>query len=433
MFVGFGAGLILLGFLAYLAFERWRVPDFMFLILLGVLIGPAGADLVSPSTRVAIDGLAPLFTAVAVAFLLFEGGVRLPLRGLGRPVALILVHTAVVATISSALAWLVLTRVFHLSSLGALVLAAATIGPSASIVLSFAPRLRLDARARSTVLLEGVVANVLSFLVIAVLAQVYGTAAGGQEPTRVVAGAGIAVLAAVTAGLGWLRVTRRLQGTGAVHTATLGVVLALYALANGPMGGHGAIAAFAFGLVLGNRNLFDRAAGAVPATEAHDTDLARFHGEVTFFIRTFFFVYLGLLFDPRGLQAAPLLVGAALTAIFLAARYPTASLLGRAWRLPRSDVRVVRGTVARGLSDAVVVVYGIQVGLVAPAEGGLLTSSLLVLVMLSAAVTALLVLLAERARAAAPAPAPAGPPRFGYDEYPEAPLLAGAPTDPGTR
>lgn len=435
--LGIGAGLLLLGYLAYLAFERWRVPDFLFLLLLGIAVGPYGLDAVPPAYRDAIDTAAPVFAAVAVAFLLFEGGVRLPLRGMGRPVALILVHTLLVAAWSSAAVWLVLTRGFGVSPVGALVFAAATLGPSASIVLSFAPRLALDDRARSTVVLEGVVGNVLAFLVVAALAQLLAPAAPagavpgvGGDLGGIALGAALAVAMAVVAGVAWLGITRRRPGSGALHMATLGLAIAVYAAAEGPLGGHGAVGAFAFGLVLGNRGLVRRALGVPADVRAHDAELARFHGEVTFFIRTFFFVYLGLLFDPGQGALTPVLVAVALTAVFLAARFPTTSLLGRAWGLPRSDVRVVRGTVARGMSDAVVVVYAIQVGLVLPSEAPLLTSALLLTVVVTAVATALLVLLAERARLRAPgeAPAPAPPPAPAagmsrFDEYPEAPLL----------
>lgn len=158
--------LVGVGFLTALIFERWRVPDFFLLMLIGIVVGPAGLSLLPPSTMGTIAGLAPHFTALAIAFLLFEGGLRIPLRGLGGPAVLILLHTGITMALTFGAVVVLGTALLGLPLGAMVVLAVAVIGPAASIVVSVAPRLNLDPRTFGTVMLEAVITNVIAFILV---------------------------------------------------------------------------------------------------------------------------------------------------------------------------------------------------------------------------------------------------------------------------
>lgn len=398
MLVGVGAGLMLFGFLAALAFQRWHVPDFLLLMLLGIAIGPGGFGLVGPRSAEAIDTVAGPFMAVAVAFILFEGGVRLPLRGMGGPFVLIVAHAVLVMGATVAATWWIGTRHFGLSGVGSLLFGAATIGPSASIIVSVAPRLRLEHRVQWAIVLESVLANVLAAAVVVALVQI-NAVEGGMSGTAVVLQTLAAVALALFVGVGWLQVVRRLETKTFLYMATLGIVLALYAVSTGFLGGSGTLAAFVFGVVMGNRRVFDPSSWGKEGFTGHvpwDDDLGRFHEEVTFFIRTFFFLYLGFLFEVQGGFRGPLLFAVALALVYFLARWPSTALLARVWRLPKRERRMMNVALARGLTDAVLVLYGVEVGLVAAAEGRFLTDAILVLLLVTAIATGALIMLTER-------------------------------------
>ena len=61
--------------------EYFRVPGIVFLLLMGILLGPSGLDWLHPGL---LGGGLEVIVSLAVAIILFEGGLSLELRDLGR-------------------------------------------------------------------------------------------------------------------------------------------------------------------------------------------------------------------------------------------------------------------------------------------------------------------------------------------------------------
>jgi cell volume regulation protein A len=396
------ASILLLGFAARLGFDRWKIPDFLVLVVAGLVIGPTGLNVLPADMRAGIDGAAPLFLAVAVAFLMMEAGIQVSLRGGRFDVLLVMAHTAVAAALTLGLAWGLLVGGFGLTSGSAIVLAAATLGPSAVVLASFAPKLSIRPETRRTLLFEGVIANVLSFLVVM---SVPGLAAGPSGPGAWAAAAMSLVLAVVLAVLAaflWSLVLARLHPREGIFIATLAVALVVYAEASGPLGGNGAIAAFAFGAALRKAGGIEQAGSPAGANSKAPADLGRFHSEAAFLVRSFFFLYLGLLFVPADFSGQGLAIVFALLAAFFIARLPSCLMVGRVWGLGKADTLILTGSVSRGLTDVLVVLYGISAGLVAASESGLMASVIIILLLASLAANGLVIWVAERVRGREP-------------------------------
>jgi len=396
--VGFSAAVLLLGFAARLVFDRWKVPDFLLLIVAGLAIGPAGANALPADLRAGFEGAAGPLLSVTVAFLMMEAGIHLTVEG-GRLVTLlILAHTALAGALTFAGAWAVSVYAFGLSPSSATVLAAATLGPSAVVLASFAPKLSIKPQTRQALLFEGILANVLGFFVVMSVPGLGTGSAGAAEWAGALSALALAVMLAGAAGLGWAFVLKHLHPREGVFIATLAVALGIYAVASGPLGGNGAVGAFAFGWVLRRAGGIARERALPGAQVDGAADLGRFHSEASFLVRTFFFLYLGLHFDPALATPSALALALALVAVFLAARYPSCALLRRAWSLGRPDTLVLLGSVSRGLTDILLVLYGISSGLVPAAEAPLLASVIVILLLASLAANGLAILLAERSR-----------------------------------
>ncbi len=69
------AAIFLIGTFGEVVFTRTRVPDVIWLILVGIFIGPV----LGIVTRATLLGIAPYFSALTLVFVLFEGGSRLDL------------------------------------------------------------------------------------------------------------------------------------------------------------------------------------------------------------------------------------------------------------------------------------------------------------------------------------------------------------------
>lgn len=383
-----GGILLLVGFAASLVFERYRVPDFFMLLLLGVVLGHVPVEPFGPGMVAALGPILPAFIGLTLAMIMFEGGLSLNVARAGRGAGVLAGHILGAMALTIALTWFLATRVLGLSDLTGIVLAAAFSGPSASIVLSFAPHIGLSQKALGAIVLEGVLGNVVAAVVVLMALQLPGPL-GAEGLVPFLSQVGLSASMALIVGLAWRIATESLLPFKFQYIATLALAVVVFAFAEGLVGGNGAIAAFVFGLVLGFRR---RRSEAIEGA-----GLQAFQKEITFGLRTFFFVYLGLLIQFSSFSPAALLGAGLLVLAFIGARVPTSLGLGRAYRLDGRDTRIVIATVGRGMTDVVLVLLALESGLLPPAEGGFLLGLLPLVILLAAVACASLLSWAGRA------------------------------------
>ncbi len=394
-----GGIILLVGFGAYLAFQRYHVPDFLILIVLGAVLGLLPIAPLGPNLLSSLAGFLPVFIQLTIALILFEGGLSLKTRQVGRAFAPIMVHIVGAFLLTFGLVWFLASRVFGLSEVASLILATALANPSASIALSFAPRMRLNERAEAGVILEGVITNVFAVMGILFILEWAGA---GAQVNLVAYGVetGMAVLVAVVVGLAWRGVTHVLRGKEFVYIASLAAALVVYAVAQLFLFQNGAVAVFAFGLVLGYHRpatiteTIDEFLGEFTRPVEH---LQSFQSEVTFALRTFFFLYLGLLLVSEWAGPATIWYGALLTLAFVLGRLPTSLAVGRILHFPARERRILLASMGRGLTDVILILLAVGAGVLPSTEGTTLLSILPTSVLLSAFVCAGLLVWAGRA------------------------------------
>ncbi|HLB68236.1 MAG TPA: hypothetical protein VJN63_07215, partial [Thermoplasmata archaeon] len=92
--------------------------------------------------------------------------------------------------------------------------------------------------------------------------------------------------------------------------------------------------------------------------------------------------------------------------------------------LPPSDARALRAVVGRGLTDTVLVLYAISIGVIPMGEASMVANLLFLVVLLGALVSAVLVVRAQAAPSRAPTssvPMPPPPPPLDEDSMPSGP------------
>lgn len=395
-----GGTLLLVGFAATLVFERYRVPDFFMLLLLGVVLGHIPWAPFGPTMVDSLGPILPSFIGLTLAMIMFEGGLSLNPATLGEDGGALAKHILGAMALTIAGTWLLATRVLGLSDLTGLVLAAAFSGPSAAIVVSFAPHLGLRAKALNAIVLEGVLGNVVAAVVVLMTLRIPGVV-DGNGPLTFLSQVILAAAFAFFIGFAWRTMTGSLLPYKFQYIATLALAVVVYALAEGFISGNGPIAAFVLGLTLAHRGseveAIDAGAGA---------GFAAFQKEISFGLRTFFFVYLGLLVQFTAFSVPGLIGAALLTVGFVAARVPTSRYLRRAIGLTARESRALLATVARGMTDVVLVLFAVQSGLLPAGEGGFLLASLPLLILLPASACTGLLAWAERGSSELPAKGP---------------------------
>ena len=372
-FVAIGA-IIAIGFTATLIFERTRIPDLLILIFLGLLLGPIaltylGISFVPPGV---LEVATPYFTAIALMIILFDGGLHLRLGQVVSKLSIVGLHTGVAFLLTifaiALVAWIVLGYDWIVG----LLLGAILGGTSGAVVIGIVRSLRVSEETKIILTLESVLTDVLC--VVTVLALIELLRGGpGASATIVFTKLGqaflIALLFGLAAGVGWIALLRGLESKPFSYMLTIAVLFVLYAITE-LSGGSGAMSAFVFGLVLGNHGDFEKRL-KIRTRFVIDERIKQFHAELSFVIRTFFFVFLGVAFT---LQVAGgwrvstdlpvlsvfngtfalFLIGVVL--IFVAivgVRILTARITAALRRKPPAERRVLWSLMGRGLAAAV--------------------------------------------------------------------------------
>src|SRR3989454_8855014 len=96
-----GGALVLLGFVAAQVFDKVRFPDYFILMSVGLILG-SGLIPLPVDPRESLKTIAPVLSAIAIAFILFEGGLVLHVRRLGKVSGAARAHTVVAMALSIA-------------------------------------------------------------------------------------------------------------------------------------------------------------------------------------------------------------------------------------------------------------------------------------------------------------------------------------------
>jgi cell volume regulation protein A len=390
-------GLLVVAFFAEEAFERLRVPPVLVLIAVGLVLGPILGLL--PAERFA--DVAPHFGALAFLLILFEGGLDLDLKEVVTKLRAGAALAAANFAISFAVA-VAVGLVGGLDVLRALALGVVVAPVSGAIVLPLVGKLALRAETRTTIVLEAALADVLAVLSMGLLA---GIVTGGGLLGVVALGsllaAGFSIVAGGAAGLLWPRVLRWMGERRFVDVLSFGVALTLWGVTE-LVGASGALAVLVFGMTLANEAPLLTAIGvsAEPvALTARQTvrRMHRFIGELTFLVRTFFFVFLGVVVRFAHLPTRRYLEAGAVFVLFLAGRALIVKVLAARGVLNLSTAERLRVWLLqpRGLVSAVLAIEAAHVGL--DSDGTLLGVASLVIL----ATNVLLLGAGSRKRAAA--------------------------------
>ncbi len=175
----------------------------------------------------------------------------------------------------------------------------------------------------------------------------------------------IAVLLGVVAGAMWSRLWPRIARQPNASILNLGVLLGVYALSR-YLSGSGLLAVLIFGITLANMP-------RTPHTTRQGVRLLAFHAELSFLVRSFFFVLLGIVAEFVSRQYLLPIVG--ILAALLLARF--LAVQGSRWAVrdvTRSETELLFWMLPRGLVTAVLaleIVSARGAGVCLPARDGI--------------------------------------------------------------
>lgn len=350
--------IILVGFLGDIIYEKTKISDILVLIGIGILLGPV-LKLVDHRH---LAEFAEYFGTFALIVILFEGGmdikIRMLLKELGN--ATLLVSVSFISTTAAITAFLLYARSWEL--LPSLLMATVLGCTSAAIVLPILSKMSLKDETKTLLYVESAMSDVLAVvLAISLIEFVKLENIGIEKPIRTIASSfSVAIVVGTAFGLFWYKALTVMANRKYSYMVTLGVMLIVAATVEF-LGGSGPIAVLIFGIILGN-------CGDIPHLQVSnqctliDETIKFFHGEVTFFIRTFFFVYLGMLITVEALAQRNLVVSFSLLAIIVIMRYLSVEFMTRRTGKGKEEKAALFYMLPRGLATAVLASLPVAAG-----------------------------------------------------------------------
>jgi cell volume regulation protein A len=357
--------IILIGFLGNCFFKKTGLPDMLFLISLGVLFGPI-LGVFDPAS---VKNFAPYVAALALAYILFDGGIGLNIKKVlyNSPKALLLAGLGFVFSLLGVAAFTVF--VFNVPLLYGLLFGSIFGGSSSVVVISLASKIKISEKGSTILILESAITDILCIVISLSIIDVIVT--GNANFAAI--GLGIAgkfligLIMGLVLGFAWLFALKKVATQSFSYMLTLGIVLLGYA-ASESLGGSGALTVLLFGLILGNEkevlkffkqgNDLNNHNGKIYC--AVSKGLKRFEAEIAFLIRTFFFVFLGIIVSISSISF--LISGILLALILLLTRFGAVYLTTMKSPLQK-ERKIMTVVLTRGLAAAVLSTLPAQYGL----------------------------------------------------------------------
>jgi len=363
------------GFFAEFIFKKLNVPDVLFLIALGFVMGPNVLGYVGPEQLL---GVAPIFTTFTLLFLLFDGAFNINLKSLikefSHSLSLTLFNFVVSSLIVALAMWLLGFWVGGFSVLTSLFMGFLLGGVSSSFVIPILKEMDIKGKIYSLLTLESALTDVFCIVFAVTVLKIIELGQFGLRETLIQIASLFAVagLVGLVGGIVWIVLTIKIFQEQHSYIAVIAYLILLYVLTQA-LNGSGAIAALFFGLMLKNSKQLSSIIRGILSKKAKDRKKAikgglgisvttpseeYFYHQISFFLKTFFFVYIGILLDISDWKA--LLIGIIIACLIMVSRM-FSLLLTR--KMSEFDSQLVNAVFARGLAAAAVAQLAVEAGI----------------------------------------------------------------------
>jgi len=345
---------IFLGVAGEAFFKKTGIPDVAFLMILGVIIGPV-LGIIQPE---AVIQIVPYFAAVALIIIMFDGGLNLDLKQIVKTAHFSFTLAILGFILSVTIATLAVHYALDWSWLESILLGSIVGGSSSVIVFGLVRNIGISEETKNMLSFESALTDILSTIIAFILFEAILLGQFDLQVLEETLGRAIVVGLVLGFGVGipWMYVSTKLGNAQHAYMLTLGILFVLFFLANS-FGESGALTALVFGLMLGNRSHLARILKfKLPRIELDDPT----HNQITFLIRSFFFVFVGLMASLGQYEYAILGVGITI-AIYFGRIIVSKTTLTKRFSL--LDRRVTYSMIPRGLAAAVLATFPLTLGL----------------------------------------------------------------------
>lgn len=333
-------------------FSRKRIPDVLFLIIIGLLIGPV-FHWISPDS---LGNAGSLFSGITLVTILFESGTQLRFSALKDSFRGALRLTALNFILSAIAIWLVGWQVLDLDPIVSMILGCMLGGTASAVVIPIVRQMHMSEKPAIMLILEAAIGNVFSIVLALALMQAiqskhveFGAILGDIFSSFI-----LATVMGLLGAIFWALILDQVRNIKYSILTTPAFVFIIYGI-NEWMGFSGAIAALAFGIGMANIDSIYNAwlkkfIKKVPVN-LNETERSLF-SELVLLLKTFFFIYVGISIQLT--QWQPIVIGLGITVMLFIIRIPAVRFaISKKEGIPDKELAFMSALNPKGLTAAV--------------------------------------------------------------------------------
>ncbi len=293
------SGIIFLGFIGEIAFRKKRIPDMLLLLLIGILIHYSG--IIALKYLLVLREFVGLFGTIALILIVFGGLLRINFTNsegvISKGVTVATVDVLfIIATLTPVLYFL-----FNIPLLESVLISAILSETSVTFITPLIERVKIDENIRNMVKIETIfnsVLNIIAVLLIIDIINNYSSVIGIASNLFASISEGI-VLGGVV-GLVWL-ITLKQAITPHYYMVTVAILFLLWGLSD-YLNASPILSIFTFSVIISSSGQISKLIKI--AGEVDTEKLTMFNDEISFFVLSFFYVYIGTfvnIFDIKSL------------------------------------------------------------------------------------------------------------------------------------
>ncbi|MBS3103280.1 cation:proton antiporter [Candidatus Woesearchaeota archaeon] len=358
---------ILIGFIGKFFFNKTRIPESVFLMLIGILLGPVFNVV---SGKFFIDN-ASFLISLALVVVLLDSGLTLNISKALKNAPTALIFTILVMLSTVAIVSAVTVLFFGWPLINGIFLGIIGSGTTTITITHLVEKLSVGKNTKTLLVLESIVNDITLITAVSILISFVLSDSGKVSIFKVIFNElVISVILGVAFALIWAYVfLRYIHGNKLAYVFTLGIAFIIF---DGVefFGFNGAIAVLIFSLALGNYSALVsklKAYSKILIPIKADISIVRgINTEITFIMRTLFFVFLGVIFNTSVIKWNILLFVFIIVVAEVTSRYAAAKTLALLKPSFANSVPVITTLVASGFTSTLVAFLSIEAGINIP-------------------------------------------------------------------
>ncbi|MDP8012198.1 MAG: cation:proton antiporter [Thermoplasmata archaeon] len=286
------AVIILLGYLSDALFRMTRIPEILILLLIGIILVPVGHIIPEKYTTVLRD-FVPLFGSIALIMIMFDGGRKIDFEATVSGSGKGLILAVLDVSFSMIFISLLMHYIFYWPFIYGAILGTIIGETTAVVIVPVATRIKIPNALYNMAITEATFNSVVDILLFYLLLVLFSgsTFVVSSYTKYAVDYLSVAVFLGLIVGFLWLFTLNILKGAKG-YVATLGIAFLLYGVVD-YLGGAAVFAIFIFAIIIGNYKTIGKHLNL--KIDIHENEMSIVENELEFIVRTFFFVFIGMI------------------------------------------------------------------------------------------------------------------------------------------